>query len=814
MLTFLSLSLLLLLGLPKAHSSLLDIRDICCTLGSQYGALKNTCSRYIAPLTNIKPEDEENCRVIVEICCMKEIHYKQCLKGRTDAEEKKLCQVNADVYGAEQYSQCCQCCRLGKVAVQSGLHCNLTNYGDPCDTTFRECCQAERIRLSGGNPYSSCDLNNPCDHFCENDGYSFKCICRTGFVLNADRRTCSDINECLQFPRPCPDRQRCINIPGNFICRQEANCPEHAIFNRLTSSCRCQSKMVYNVTSKECQCPPGFAYNIVERLCEDIDECIVQAHNCNISHQCLNLEGSFQCCRTGFTANQDQLQCEDIDECGLADSCPLGLQCYNSPGSFVCRRSRSCGTGYSLNEITQQCDDIDECAQGVHNCGTSRCKNIQGSFRCEMPSHSTPCPAGSIFNSQTETCESQSRETCDPGFWIKNGICVDINECTERVDQCGLHQVCHNTRGSYQCSNTISCGPGLWYDDVGSRCKDIDECAAGNHTCHSNQVCRNTPGGFECDCLAGYLALSNGFCEDINECSHHRRYCPRNANCINTPGSFRCECKAGYESIGTSRQCKDIDECSMQNPCDHHCQNTLGSFKCSCETGYELSLNRRSCQDVDECADPYKQCSYQCQNLPGSFQCSCPSGFRMASDQKSCLDIDECKETPSICRNYDATCINVRGGYKCPIVQCPSAYTKSAYGNPGNSVRCQRPNICPLRDVECLTSPISLSYNFMTFPSKIKIPTTLFTISGRVIASRYFRFNLNLISAEPQAPGVLKITQQYFNLRITGSSAAVELRQEIPGPQDVELQLIMDMYNSDKHQLIGQAESKLFIYVT
>lgn len=102
----------------------------------------------------------------------------------------------------------------------------------------------------------------------------------------------------------------------------------------------------------------------------------------------------------------------------------------------------------------------------------------------------------------------------------------------------------------------------------------------------------------------------------------------------------------------------------------------------------------------------------------------------------------------------------------------------------------------------------------MTFPSKIKIPTTLFTISGRVIASRYFRFNLNLISAEPQASGVLKITQQYFNLRITGSSAAVELRQEIPGPQDVELQLIMDMYNSDKHQLIGQAESKLFIYVT
>lgn len=130
------------------------------------------------------------------------------------------------------------------------------------------------------------------------------------------------------------------------------------------------------------------------------------------------------------------------------------------------------------------------------------------------------------------------------------------------------------------------------------------------------------------------------------------------------------------------------------------------------------------------------------------------------------------------------------------------------------SVRCQRPSICPVHNIECLTSPLSLSYNFMTFPSKIKVPTTLFTISGRILPSRYFRFSLKLQDASPQLGGVMKINQQYFHLNYTTNSAALELLRRIPGPQDIQIQLTMDMYSSDKHQLIGQAVSKLFLYVT
>jgi hypothetical protein len=44
-----------------------------------------------------------------------------------------------------------------------------------------------------------CALGNNCQHVCMNNGNSYVCQCRTGYVLNADQATCSRENLELSF---------------------------------------------------------------------------------------------------------------------------------------------------------------------------------------------------------------------------------------------------------------------------------------------------------------------------------------------------------------------------------------------------------------------------------------------------------------------------------------------------------------------------------------------------------------------------------------------------------------------------------------
>ena len=39
----------------------------------------------------------------------------------------------------------------------------------------------------------------------------------------------------------------------------------------------------------------------------------------------------------------------------------------------------------------------------------------------------------------------------------------------------------------------------------------------------------------------------------------------------------------------------DINECAMNNPCNHQCHNEPGSFSCSCRVGYRLAADGTTC---------------------------------------------------------------------------------------------------------------------------------------------------------------------------------------------------------------------------
>jgi len=54
---------------------------------------------------------------------------------------------------------------------------------------------------------------------CLNVWGSYRCGCKAGFRLNADNRSCSDVDECTEFK----DNNLCIgiceNTPGSYACK-------------------------------------------------------------------------------------------------------------------------------------------------------------------------------------------------------------------------------------------------------------------------------------------------------------------------------------------------------------------------------------------------------------------------------------------------------------------------------------------------------------------------------------------------------------------------------------------------------------------
>lgn len=54
-------------------------------------------------------------------------------------------------------------------------------------------------------------------------------------------------------------------------------------------------------------------------------------------------------------------------------------------------------------------------------------------------------------------------------FTIIMNTCLDIDECEENIDSCGMNSDCKNTHGSYECI----CRDGFEHDDTGKACRGI-----------------------------------------------------------------------------------------------------------------------------------------------------------------------------------------------------------------------------------------------------------------------------------------------------------------------------------------------------
>ncbi|KAG0712253.1 Fibrillin-3 [Chionoecetes opilio] len=714
----------------------------CCAFGANWARESQQCSTFPAIVAAIPPEHQSICITTAAICCLRFFRDEQCQKGKQAAQVGQDCMPSAR-QGGEYFKDCCQGCKLGLFSGSMGMGCGTRfKFGFPWDYAFLQCCSQAAPgntspNLSGNQVKDSENLypglegstsdipesenlcaklpGKLCSDLCVPTPGSYRCMCRPGFTLSIDGKTC--VQDTIT--------DRCeVNNPCDHICRDTG-------------------------VSIVCSCNDGFILKPDQKSCEDINECSSAVHGCVAVEQvCYNLVGSYVCINAdgsfsapGPTPLQDGSPgtlpagpkapgFEISNEIAqgrtpfIGGSGTLGVQGFpgTNPEVGLSNQSQAqgrCPPGYSFNLGTQACDDVNECVDGTNNCNrtTHFCVNTQGGYMCEEKSGSAECVAGYKFSIQQQKC-------------------IDVDECAEELHGCHpQEESCRNTAGAYECD--MACDEGFQFN-IGLRtCVDRNECV--DAPCEPGWECRNTVGSYSCHelprafCPAGYKP-SNGTasgCEDVDECVEGLHSCHAVRElCMNEIGKYRCEaillnevnaernqfgrashvqeCPEGFGFDLTTRQCLDIDECNVGlDDCSQgeKCINTLGSYLCQsrvrCSGGFAPDPITQECKDVDECAAGVANClpGQICYNTEGAFECrvECQDGFRYdPTDAAVCVDINECLLSP--CNTGD-DCRNTEGSYICITSNSSISTTTTSYPSTipttTTSTTTRTPSTCP-----------------------------------------------------------------------------------------------------------------------
>merc|ERR1711981_259465 len=133
---------------------------------------------------------------------------------------------------------------------------------------------------------------------------------------------------------------------------------------------------------------------------------------------------------------------------------------------------------------------------------------------------------------------------CDDGFFKKNGVCIDIDECkNNKKNNCNKNNgICTNTPGSFTCA----CKEGFEGDGV--KCSKITTTTTTTTTTSTTTTTTTTTALV---CGDGFFK-KNGVCNDINECrSPKKNNCnKKNGSCTNPEGGFTCSCNDGFQGDG------------------------------------------------------------------------------------------------------------------------------------------------------------------------------------------------------------------------------------------------------------------------
>lgn len=200
---------------------------------------------------------------------------------------------------------------------------------------------------------------NQCAYKCAVIDDKQTCSCMSGFMINSDGVTCTDINECSNPDlNRCSVKSKCNNTVGGYMCgcsvgstvgedlRTCEPCSDTTWGPNCANTCNCGPNVLTCSKTEGCTiCRNGWkGPNCVE----DVDECATGTARCQKDARCLNTGGSYYCiCADGSGSNcYEQLDpitegtpCEDT-----VNHCQNGGSCFiDSKNHVVC----SCPNGYT-----------------------------------------------------------------------------------------------------------------------------------------------------------------------------------------------------------------------------------------------------------------------------------------------------------------------------------------------------------------------------------------------------------------------------------------------------------------------------------
>ncbi|XP_041864409.1 latent-transforming growth factor beta-binding protein 3 isoform X6 [Melanotaenia boesemani] len=532
-------------------------------------------------------------------------------------------------------NKCYQCPKLPNASVKQTI---VEDYGSTCPQGYK------RFNSTHCQDINECSMQGICQNGdCLNTLGSFKCSCKSGFVLERNRcviETPAEHGQCFLVS----EARGCEHPLSNLITQEMCCCTVGKAWGRNCEKC----PQVGTVAFKQI-CPAGKGYFL-----QSITETVALSPNIFVHMPEIEEPERMKPAETttvqqAHTSSSRPRVPAETDECKLSRNLCGHGECENSLSGHICH----CHPGYHLNMLRNICEDENECESEPCGHGRGRCINTEGSYKCY----------------------------CRPGYkhMVQRGRlkCIDVNECA-KPNICGVGGHCVNLPGSYKCE----CHSGFRSKSHHHpACEDINECLNPN-TC-PNEQCENTPGSYECfPCLPGQEAHA-GTCYDINECQQPG-ICP-NGRCENLPGTYRCLCNEGFLHSADSKSCSDIDECADVWLCAYgHCINTDGSFQCQCYPGYQRTQEGSHCEDINECERPSNCLNGRCINSMGSYHCECQKGYTLVGGRE-CQDTDECTADRSLCQPY-GICENRPGSYVCV---CNHGYVLSEDGHSCEAVRVQ-----------------------------------------------------------------------------------------------------------------------------
>ncbi|XP_052326784.1 fibulin-7-like isoform X3 [Oncorhynchus keta] len=257
-------------------------------------------------------------------------------------------------------------------------------------------------------------------------------------------------------------------------------------------------------------------------------------------------------------------------------------------------------------------------------------------------------------------------------------------------------------------------------------------------------------------------------------------------------------CQENGSWSGVNTICKDVSECSS-NPCQNGgtCVEGVNQYRCTCSQ----SWNGSNCQHQTQTAppewsvmnDPAFSRRPRCAKVDRAQHCSCDAGFHMSgtSDNSICQDVDECLTQQHNC-SRGTTCINTGGGFQCVSPECPRSHGNISYVKT-SPFQCER-NPCPMESRSCHLAPKTVSFHYLSLPSNLQTPATLFRMATAAAPGRPGPDSLRFGIVGGNSRGMFVMQRSD---RQTGELILV---QRLRGPQNISVDVDMSEYSDRTFQ--------------